>query len=441
VFFDPTNPGGAATAIEVGALPDMVTFDYQGKRVFVANEGEPRCVDRNGNGVTDPTLATNPEGSVSIIEIVNGQPGPVTTVDFLAFNGSTAALQASGVRVGTWPGASVAEDLEPEYITVAKNGKTAYVSLQENNAVAIIDVASATVTDIVALGLKNHSLPGNALDASNEDDAANIRDWPVSGMYMPDAIASWKRKGATYVATANEGDGREYFNNANNDEDETGAELCFIDEARVKDMTLDGFFPLPDDILTVDELQDKENLGRLKVSVVFPSEFNGGPPPTDGTDPKDVAGLAYTSLANFGGRSVSIWDSTGNLVWDSGDQIAQKVLEQIGEDAWVNGPVIGTTSEPDSRSDDKGAEPEAVAAGKAYGRNLVFVGLERSGGIMSFDATDPSAPTLLEWKQTNDISPEGMQFIKEGDSPTGTPLLVVSYEVSGTTTVFEILKD
>jgi hypothetical protein len=95
---------------------------------------------------------------------------------------------------------------------------------------------------------------------------------------------------------------------------------------------------------------------------------------------------------------------------------------------------------PDSRSDDKGAEPEAVAAGKAYGRNLLFVGLERSGGVLVFDATDPAAPQLLEWKQTEDISPEGMQFVKEEDSPTGKALLVVSYEISGTTRVFEIVK-
>jgi hypothetical protein len=137
---------------------------------------------------------------------------------------------------------------------------------------------------------------------------------------------------------------------------------------------------------------------------------------------------------------VTIWDSAGNLVWDSGDQIANKVLATIGEDAWVNGPVLGTTGAPDGRSDDKGAEPEAVAAGKVFGRNMIFVGLERTGGIMTFDATDPTSPTLLEWVQTADISPEGMQFVREDDSPTGTALLIVSYEVSGTTTVFEVDK-
>ena len=90
-----------------------------------------------------------------------------------------------------------------------------------------------------------------------------------------------------------------------------------------------------------------------------------------------MPGLAYTKLASYGARSVSIWDEDGNLVWDSGDQFAEKILATIGEDAWVNGPVIGTEDPPDDRSDDKGAEPEAVASGKAYGRNLLFVGLER----------------------------------------------------------------
>jgi DNA-binding beta-propeller fold protein YncE len=441
VFFDPANPGaGASAVVQVGALPDMVTFNYQGTQALVANEGEPRCIDSGGAGVTDPTLATNPNGSISIIDIMGGAPAGVTTVDFTSFNGSGANLRAKGVRVGTWPGATVAQDLEPEYITVAKDGKTAYVSLQENNAIAIINPKTGAVIDIVGLGLKNHSLPGNALDASDRDDAANIRDWPVHGMSMPDAIASWKSNGRTMVASANEGDGREYFNNAENDEDAPGAEICFIDESRIKDLTLDPSFPLPPGIASLDELQEDENLGRLKMSKFFPSEFAGGVPPIDDTDPSDVAGLTYSKLANYGARSVTIWDSAGNLVWDSGDQIANKVLATIGEDAWVNGPVLGTTGAPDGRSDDKGAEPEAVAAGKVFGRNMIFVGLERTGGIMTFDATDPTSPTLLEWVQTADISPEGMQFVREDDSPTGTALLIVSYEVSGTTTVFEVDK-
>jgi DNA-binding beta-propeller fold protein YncE len=441
VFFDPANPGaGASAVVPVGALPDMVTFNFEGTQALVANEGEPRCIDGDGNGVTDPTQATDPEGSISIIDIAGGAPVGVTTVGFSAFNGMEAALQAEGVRVGTWPGATVAEELEPEYIAVAKDGKTAYVTLQENNALAIVDVRAAAVTDIVGLPLKDHSLATNSLDASDRDDQANIREWPTHGMSMPDSIASWKSKGKTYTATANEGDGREYYDNADND-DGGGAALCFIDEARVKDVTQDAGFPLPADIPTIDDLQEDENLGRLKMTRFFPSEFYGGTPPTDDTDPADVPGLTYTKLASYGARSVSIWDENGNLVWDSGDQFANKILATIGEDAWVNGPVIGTEGPPDNRSDDKGAEPEAVAAGKAYGRNLLFVGLERAGGVMTLDATDPTSPTLLEWVQTADIAPEGIQFVKEDESPTDNPLLIVSYEVTGTTTVFEVLKD
>jgi hypothetical protein len=259
-------------------------------------------------------------------------------------------------------------------------------------------------------------------------------------MRMPDSIASWKSKGKTYTATANEGDGREYYDNADND-DGGDAVLCFIDEARVKDVTLDAGFPLPADIPTIGDLQEDENLGRLKITRFFPSEYYGGTPPTDDTDPEDVPGLAYTKLASYGARSVSIWDDRGHLVWDSGDQFAEKILATIGADAWVNGPVIGTAGAPDGRSDDKGAEPEAVAAGKAYGRNLLFVGLERAGGVMTLDATDPTSPTLLEWVQTADIAPEGIQFVEEDESPTGRPLVIVSYEGSGTTTVFEVLKE
>lgn len=437
VFFDPAAPGaGPLAVLEVGALPDMVTFTHQGDRVLVANEGEPRCIDATGRGTTDPASATNPEGSVTVIEIVGGMPAGARTVGFAAYDGREAELRAGGVRVGTWPGATVSQDLEPEYVAVSRDGKRAYVTLQENNAVAVIDPRSGALLDVVGLGLKDHTAPGDGLDASNRDDAANIRDWPVAGMYMPDAIAAWKSGGRTWIATANEGDGREYFANATNDED--GAGICFLDESRVKDLALAPGFPVPAGI--AGDLQDDANLGRLKVSKVFPSTFTGGPPPLDDTDPEDVPGLAYTSLASYGARSVSIWDEDGNLVWDSGEAIARAVLAAIGEDAWVNGPVPGTTSPPDERSDDKGAEPEGVAAGRAYGRDLLFVGLERAGGIVVFDATDPAAPTLLEWKQTEDISPEALQFVPEEDSPTGRALLVVSYEISGTTAVFELVR-
>lgn len=420
---------------QVGALPDMVTFNETGTHALVANEGEPRCID------TDPTNAINPEGSISIIP-VNGTIGPVTTADFTSFNGQEAMLQANDVRVGTWPGASVAQDMEPEYITV-KNG-TAYVTLQENNSIAEVDIATSTITKIIGLGLKNHNRFRNRIDASNEDFAANLRRWPVHGMYMPDAIASWASKinGKHYIVTANEGDGREYFDNLENDEDISDA-ICFIDEARVKDITLDPSITAPG----IDgDIQDDENLGRLKVSKFFPSEFLGGTPPTNDTDPSDVPGLSYSKLANYGGRSFTIWNQWGNKVWDSRALLASLVLNDIGADKWVFGPIIGTEyiegdEGIDDRSDDKGIEPEAIEIGHAYDRDLLFVGLERAGGIMLFDVTHPRSPKFIEWQQSKDVAPEGIDFVSADVSPTGEPLVIVAYEETGSTVIWKVVTE
>ena len=132
--------------VEVGALPDMLTFTPDGTKVIVANEGEP-----------NDEYTIDPEGSISIIDLSNGvEQAQVTTADFNAFDSEKEALMAEGVRI-FGPNASVSQDLEPEYITVTKNSKTAYVSLQENNALAVVDLETNTVTDIVPLGFKNYN--------------------------------------------------------------------------------------------------------------------------------------------------------------------------------------------------------------------------------------------------------------------------------------------
>src|SRR5690606_36652029 len=104
--------------------------------------------------------------------------------------------------------ASVARDMEPEYIAVSDDSATAWVSLQENNAFAKLDIASATITDILPLGYKDYGQEGNAIDASDEDGEKgapllNFQLWPgVVGMYHPDAIASYSVDGKTYLVSA-----------------------------------------------------------------------------------------------------------------------------------------------------------------------------------------------------------------------------------------------
>ncbi|HVR36603.1 MAG TPA: choice-of-anchor I family protein [Methylomirabilota bacterium] len=400
VFFD-TDLNFLAS-VEVGAQPDMLAFTPNGRHVVVANEGEPN---------DDYTI--DPEGSVSIIDLRRARGGrelplSVRTATCTRFN--DVVLDPS-IRI-FGPGATVAQDLEPEYITLSDDSRTAWVTCQEANAIAIIDIRSAEVLDLVGLGFKDHSLPGNGLDASDRDGAINIANWPVLGMYLPDAIASYRVGAHTFLVTANEGDTRDYDG--------------FSEEARMGSLPLDPVI-FPDAAV----LQEDANLGRLLTSTVM------------GLNP--VTGY-YEELYSVGARSFSIWTATGRQVYDSGDE-----FEMITAAMFPDGfNASNTNNNFDNRSDDKGPEPEGVVIGRLYGRTYAFIGLERVGGVMVYDITNPFAAffvdyvnlrdfaTDVESPEAGDLGPEGLVFIEAKDSPNGKPLLVTGNEVSGTTTVFEI---
>jgi len=414
-FFD--TDGNPIAQVEVGTLPDMLTFTPDGMKVLVANEGEP-----------NDDYTNDPEGSVSIIDISGGvetlSETHVTMVGFTHFNQGTpgydSLLTEGDVRI-FGPGASVAQDLEPEYIAVSDDGETAWVTLQENNALAIIDTTAPTVTEIVSFGFKDHRMDGNGIDASDEDGTINIQTWPVWGMYQPDAIASFTVGDDTYLVTANEGDARDYTYEVGEEEF-----TAYSEEVRIEDLVLDtGTFS--------EELQAEDMLGRLKVTtatLVLGPIWSHDPDGDDDTD----------TLYAYGARSFSIWNSDGVQVYDSGDEFEQITAAMYP--GWFNGEV---GEDFDSRSDDKGPEPEGVAIGQieveGEDRTFAFIGLERIGGIMVYDVTDPQNPAFVQYVNTReqgDIAPEGLAFISATDSPNGNPLLVVAYEDSGTTTIYDI---
>lgn len=436
-FFD--IDGQPLGSIGAGPLPDMVVWTPDGTKLLVANEGEPTnteyepevTVDEDGTEIVEEFV--DPEGSISIITL--GESGDLAAMvaaatevkaGFDAFD--KEELLAKGVRI-FGPDATVAQDIEPEYITIAADSATAWVTLQENNAVAVIDIAAAQIADIFGFGTKNHMLPGNGLDASNKDKAINIQNWPVQGMYQPDGIANYTASvevddeivEKTFLVTANEGDARDFS--------ETRA----------------GKLDLADYGITaaIMELQENEYLGRLKLTTEFPAQ----------TDDEGN----YLNLISYGGRSFSIWDDEGNLVFDSGDD-----FEQIMADEYPD--VFNSTDDEtafDNRSDDKGPEPEDVELAAIGQSTIAFISLERMGGIMTYDITDPTEPRFLDYvnnrdfseepvledadgnESTNpkagDLSTEGMIFISAADSPTGQALLAVANEVSGTTTVFTVV--
>ncbi|MXV39242.1 T9SS type A sorting domain-containing protein [Flavobacteriaceae bacterium Ap0902] len=259
-------------------------------------------------------------------------------------------------------------------------------------------LAGAGITDNSVLGIVSFQ-DNYGFDASDKDEAINITSHPTYGMYMPDAIASYEVNGVNYIVTANEGDSRDYDG--------------YSEEERVKKLTLNpAYFP------NAEALQEDENLGRLKTTTAN-GDLDG-----DGT---------YEQIFSYGGRSFSIFDEYGNLIFDSANDFAQVVADVE--------PEIFNQKEGkfDSRSDDKGVEPEAVAIGEIDGKTYAFIGLERQNGIMVYDITHPWSPEFITYYNNDaDIAPEIIKFLDQDTSPNGTPMLLVGYEVSGTMGIIQV---
>jgi DNA-binding beta-propeller fold protein YncE len=411
-FYD-TDTLALLGKVDVGALPDMLTFSPDGSKVLVANEGEP-----------SDDYTVDPEGSISIITVPQdfATAPSVQAVSFAGLDGQADALRAKGVRI-YGPNATVAQDFEPEYIAVSADGSKAWVTLQENNAFAILNVATGAIEQVVPLGFKNHALLGNELDASDADGAVNIRNWPVFGMYLPDAVASYRVAGQTYLVTANEGDVRDW-----QVEPDVGDPVGYVESIRLGNAAyeLDPLkFP---DAAT---LKLNANLGKLTVTTSLGDTDNDGD---------------FDQVYAFGARSFSVWSADGKLVFDSGSDIELRTAKR--NPAFFNS--TSTANNFDNRSDDKGPEPEAVTIGYVGGTPFAFIGLERVGGIMVYDLTLPEAPRFVSYINTRDFSadieslaagdlaPEASVFIPAAQSPTQKPLLVVGNETSGTTAFFEV---
>ncbi|WP_242695777.1 choice-of-anchor I family protein [Desertivirga brevis] len=355
--------------VTVGALPDMVTFSPDGNYILSANEGEPNA-----------EYTIDPKGSVSIINTKNNYSA--VTLDFTAFENSKNDLISKGFRV-YGKNASLAQDVEPEYIAVTPDSKKAWVTLQENNGIAEVDIVSGTILRIVPLGVKDINLSENAFDVSDKDNKIELKTWPIKAFYLPDAIAAFSAGGSNYLALANEGDTRDYKG--------------FKEEARVEELNLD-----PTRFPNAATLKLPANLGRLTVT-----KIQGD---TDGDGDFD-------EIYSTGGRSVTILNaSNGQLVAEIGKDLESRVIQAGKYD--------------DTRSDNKGVEVEAVTIGSVNGRTLAFIGMERADMIAIYDVSNPASPLFVQLFETGD-APEGVHFIKPKDSPNGRSILVVASEGDG----------
>lgn len=418
VFFDAnfaftaTNGQGAILGtLDAGAQPDMVGMSPDGAYAVLANEGEPNI---------DYTV--DPEGSVTVVALPTLgtvlMPAAAQQANFHEFEAGGTKTLPAGVRIFAGlpnPLNKVSENLEPEYVTI--QGTTAFVSLQENNAIAEVDLTTATVTAIRDLGLKDHGVAGNGMDPSDKDSKIDIRLLPgVKGIYMPDSLASYQSGGQTYIVSANEGDSREWGS--------------FVDAARVSTLGTAPKLPICADS-PLAGMTAAANLGRLNVSTV---------------EGLNAAGTCYEELHSMGGRSFSIWNADGTQVFDSGDAFER--ITSLANPAFFNSN--HTANDLEGRSDDKGPEPEALTLGTVGGRTYAFIGFERVGGIAVYDITTPASATFVTYVNNRDFSkatttaaagdlgPEGMTFVPASQSPNGEPLLLVANEVSGSTTVYDI---
>ena len=379
-------------AARVGVLPDNLVFSPDGQKIVVADEGEA------GDNPAD-----DQKGSISIIEVNGGKAETTaTTLTFENFNNG----ELSGINQNP-EAVDFAHAVEPEYVAISNDSKTAFVTLQEMNAIAVVDLESRSIRSVKGLGYKDHSLDRNALDASDKDNKVNIASYDnLFGLYQPDTIVTYQVDDKTYLLTANEGDAGDGFHD--------------VDE-RVEDLTLD-LTAFPD----AANLQTDDALGRLKVVPYLGRGEDG----------------EYESLYAFGGRSFSIWDESGKLVFDSGSDFEKLTAGLYG----INFNNDEDENEADARSDVKGPEPEALSVGRVGNRTYAFIGFERMGGIAMYDISDPYGVQFVDYTNNRDfadidngdLAPEGMTFIDAMDSPTGHALLIVGNEISGTVVVYQI---
>jgi len=417
-------------SVEVGALPDSIAFTPNGGKLVVANEGEP-----NGDYSIDP------EGTLSVIDILaNGEPEETADIiTFASLNGTQAALEAQGMHFPNPSGSTingnaitttVAQDLEPEYVSTT-NAK-AYITLQENNGLAILDLEDLSV-QVIGLGSKSWS--GLNFDGQENGAVSFAKYEGLNGLYMPDSISNYEWKGATFLVTANEGDAREYYFDVADEAACTAAMgqsydidagcLSYSDEVKLETLTAQAGSAL-------ETLQMDGRLNNLRVTSVLGDADGDG---------------EYESAYTYGARSFTIWDQNGLVVFDSGDDLERITASVHG--AQFNNDNAKNAS--DSRSENKGPEPEAMAVGTIGERTYAFIGTERMGGIFVYDVTNPFDAFFADYvinrdlteglnaaDVIGDLAPESIVFVAGEDSATGEALIIVGNEISGTISVYQV---
>jgi DNA-binding beta-propeller fold protein YncE len=374
-----------------GVQPDMICFTPDGQYILTADEGEPREGYAGG--------AIDPPGSVTIVNISTNE---VRVAGFADFDGESArtALTQNGIILNK--GLKPSLDFEPEYVAVSDDSRTAWVSLQEANAIAVLDIQSGVFKSVAGLGFKDHSISRNSLDVLR-DKKAGLAAQNLYGVYMPDGIAAVTIQGKAYILSANEGDAREWGSGSG----------AYTDVASL-------------------------SIGEYKMDVI---------------DNAKKDGLDASKKYLYGARSFSIWDmnstetqtALAKLIYDSGNEFEMRTADLFP----ANFNASHGNNDLDNRSGKKGPEPEYVDTLRIGNRIYALIGLERIGGVMVYDISNPASPVFYDYINTRDFSkstlaemgdlgPEGLCPVEAADSSTKRPLIFVANEVSGTIAVFEV---
>lgn len=406
-----TTSGMYVDAAIVGNLPDMVKFTHDGTQLLTANEGEPL------------SESVDPEGSISIITLdVNKKVKDVTTLGF-----DNVAISGN-VRIQ--PGKTASQDLEPEYVALSKDSKKAWVTLQENNAIAYVDVKNKKITEVKGLGEIN--LNKTKIDIS-DDGEANVVHAPenIFALYMPDTIQSYKVGGKDYFVTANEGDDREYD--------------WYEDYEKANKLELSN---------TLEASIEDSDSKKIRVLTDLGKNGNG----------------VYEKLYMAGTRSFTIRNEDGAIVFDSGSAFEEKLASEYASvfntrvddtddqddideliDDNIPYEMIGDKAYfwegIDARSLKKGVEPEALSLATIDGKTYAYIGLEKQGGFMVYDISNPSKAKIVEYfndidytalpSQAGDLAPEGSVTFKQD----GQNYLAVANELSSTLSIYRLSKN
>jgi hypothetical protein len=423
-FFN-LSTGAVIGTVDVGYHPDSVTFSADGSRLVVVNEGE---FNPNVSAGGLPYVGTNAgnvnaPGSISYLNVagigsgnLNDLPGlAVTTRDFSAGNlaagvsidtlrnANLPALGTSGTFINTVPVFNTAapEAIEPEFASVV--GDKVYVSLQDNNALAVFDFTADKWVEAKNLGTISQTIDATDQNASGATENVISISKTVAGLPMPDTVGTYTVAGKTYVVTANEGDARVDDRDISRFGDTGGNDSM----NNLVDTNAPSNFPI-----TGTGERALDQLGRLNVSRI---DGDG-----DGDGKIDTPTM-------IGTRSFSIFEQTEaglTRVYDSGSFLETHIAASGG---WV-----------DSRSDDKGPEPEGLTVAMIGGNVYLFIGMERTGHIMMFDVTDPTAVAFMSSVLVPGAArPEGFNFVSAANSPTGTNILIVGFEGDGTDSATE----